>query len=67
MIKDENIKEERKLKDNENWNQTFRHRSKDAPMLSMNCRVCLKYHVKGYCFQDCNFKGSHTESNNDHD
>ena len=64
-IKNENIKEEWRLKDGENWNQTFRHKSKDAPMLSVNCRTCLKYHVKGYCFQDCNFRNSHIKLNDE--
>ena len=61
MVRNENINEEWKLKENESWNQTFRHKSKEAPMLSMDCRACLKYHVKGFCFQDCNFKDSHVE------
>ena len=59
MIRNENVKEDWKLKEDESWNKIFRHKSKEAPTLSMNCRACLKYHVKGYCFQDCTFKDSH--------
>ena len=65
MVRNEQINEEWKIKENENWNQTFRHKSKEAPMLSMNCRACLKYHVKVFCFQDCNFKDSQTDLSGD--
>ena len=65
MVRNEQINEEWKIKENENWNQTFRHKSKEAPILSMNCCACLKHHVKGFCFKDCNFKDSHTDINGD--
>ena len=37
------------------------HKSCNGPLLSTNCKVCLKYHVKGFCLGDCNFRGSHTK------
>ncbi len=65
MIRNENIDQEWKLKESENWNLTFRHKSKDAPTLSNGCKACLKYHVKGFCFEDCKFKGSHHQLTGD--
>ena len=65
MVRNENIKEEWRLKGDESWNKFFRHKSKEAPTLSMSCRACLKYHVKGYCFQDCTFKESYVNLRNE--
>ena len=61
MIKNKNIEQTWKLEQRENWNQTFRHKSKDAPTLGNGSKVCLKFHVKGFCFQDCKFKGLNTQ------
>lgn len=59
MVRNENVEEAWRLKRSENWNQTFRHKSKDAPILSNGAKACLKFHVKGFCFDDCKFRGSH--------
>ena len=56
---DDNVLETWKLHLGEKWNQIFWHKSRDGPVLSTNCRVCFKYHVKGFCFNDCNFKSAH--------
>jgi len=61
MVMNEDINPEWKLKDNENWTQIFRHKSRDAPVLTNGSKACLKYHVKGFCFEDCKFKGTHIQ------
>ena len=61
MVRNEDINPEWKLKDNENWTQIFRHKSRDAPVLANRCKACLKYHVKGFCFEDCKFRGTHIQ------
>ena len=61
MVRNENVDANWKLKNNENWIQIFRHKSKDAPVLSNGCKACLKYHVKGFCFDDCKFKNAHIQ------
>ena len=61
IVKNGNMNEDWKMRENEKWNQTFRHKSKDAPILNTNCRACLKFHVKGYCFENCKFKGLHID------
>ena len=53
------IKQEWKLRHNETWNTVFRNKSTEGPMLSKMCRPCLKYHVKGVCYEDCANKRSH--------
>ena len=54
-----------KLRQNEQWESVFRHRSTDGPMLSMGCRPCLKYQCKGSCFEDCTNKASHVKLQNE--
>ena len=54
-----------KIRQNEQWESVFRHKSTDGPILSMGCRPCLKYHCKGSCFDDCSNKDSHVNLKND--
>ena len=54
-----------KLRQNEQWESVFRHKSIDGPLLSMGCRPCLKYQCKGSCFDDCTNKDSHVNLIND--
>lgn len=61
MVRNEDVVNSWKLQSGEQWNQTFRHKSRDGPLRSMNSKLCLKCHVKGFCFSDCNFKGSHAK------
>ena len=61
MIRNEATNQEWNLKNNKNWSQLFRHKSKDAPFLSNGCRACLKYQVKCFCFDNCKFKASHCQ------
>ena len=65
MVRNENVDQDWKLKDSENWNLTFRHKSRDAPTLANGSKACLKYHVKGFCFDDCKFRGSHHQLTGD--
>ena len=55
------MEENWRLKPNEKWNQMFRHKSRDAPILSTKSKACLKFYVKGFCFDDCNLKNSHVK------
>ena len=57
-MKDESINPEWRLKDGESW-QTWRHRVNNAPTLSCSAKPCLKFHVKGTCFDDCANRKSH--------
>ena len=48
-----------KLRNSESWATVFRNKTIGGPMLSLQCRPCLKYHVKGLCYDDCMQKNSH--------
>ena len=61
MVRNEQPKADWKLKQEENWNLLVRHKSKDTPVLANGSKACLKYHVKGFCFDDCKFRGSHCQ------
>jgi hypothetical protein len=58
------IVSEWKLRQNEQWETVFRHKSVNGPLLSMGCHPCLKYQCKGWCFKDCANKASHTQLKN---
>ena len=48
-----------KLRQDENWDVIFKGKTNNGPSLSMNCKGCLKFHVKGICYEDCLHKASH--------
>ena len=50
-----------KLRVDESWDTTFKNTSKEGPVLSSECKPCLKYHVKGICYSDCPFAKSHKQ------
>ena len=52
-----------KLRQSESWDAIFMNKTNDSPFLSMGCRACLKFHVKGICYSDCRHKNSHVELN----
>ena len=58
VTKDETMNPEWRLKNNESW-QAWRHKVANAPSLSCNAKPCLKYHIKGSCFEDCTNRMSH--------
>ena len=48
-----------KMRQDESWDSVFKNKTIGSPVLSMGCRLCLKYHVKGICYSDCAHKASH--------
>jgi hypothetical protein len=58
--KNTNMVKEWKLRPTESWEEIFLNKTNDSPMLSMDCRACLKYQVKGICYSDCRHRASHT-------
>ena len=48
-----------KLREQEKWESVFQGKSNDGPSLSLGCKPCLKFYVKGRCFDDCCNKNSH--------
>ena len=59
MVRNEAIPLEWKLQDSENWDNVFRNKTMEGPTLSMGCKFCLKFWVKGVCYDDCKQKMSH--------
>lgn len=59
LVRNANIQSDFKLRVNENWDTVFRNKSTDGPNLSVGCKPCLKYLVKGVCYSDCRWKASH--------
>ena len=57
--------EQWKLRHGESWNNIFRNKTIDGPLLSTQCHPCLKYHVRGSCYADCRNKTSHCVLNSD--
>ena len=58
VVRNEDIHNEWRLSDGESWQQ-WRHKVGQAPTLQCNAKPCLKYHIKGSCFEDCTNKASH--------
>ena len=48
-----------KMRQDESWDSVFKNKTLGGPSLSMGCKFCLKYHLKGFCYSDCARKGSH--------
>ena len=63
MVKNDNIPQEWRLKDGEKWETVFRNKTHEGPTLSTGSKFCLKYWVKGVCYDDCKHKASHAELN----
>jgi hypothetical protein len=53
------IEEEWKIRPTETWDTVFKNKVKEAPFLSIGCKPCLKYQVKGICYTDCINQASH--------
>ena len=58
IVMNNNMEQTWRLKDTESW-QTWGHKTGNGPILSVNAKPCLKYHVRGSCFEDCTNKASH--------
>ena len=54
-----NVAREWKLRPSEAWDSIFQNKTNDGPTLSLSCKPCLKYQVKGICYSDCKHKESH--------
>ena len=52
-----------KLKQGEDWDTIFKNKTLQGPDLSCGAKFCLKYWVKGLCYNDCRQKASHDKLN----
>ena len=48
-----------KLRQDESWDSVFKNKTNGGPILSMGCRLCLKFQSKGICYSDCAHRASH--------
>ena len=67
QIKNEAMIEDWKLRPGERWETVFCIKSGEAPQLLMGCKLCLKFWVKGVCYDDCKHKASHVRELNEED
>lgn len=51
--------EESKLRPGESYDTVFKHKVKEGPKLSMECKGCHKWHNQGWSFDDCLNEKSH--------
>ena len=65
MVKNDTQVRDWKLRNTEKWETVFRGKSRHGPTLSLGCKPCLKYHAKGFCFDDCSLIKSHQKLNAD--
>ena len=63
MVKNDNPVQEWKVRNGERWETIFRAKLRHGPTLSLGCKPCLKYHAKGFCFDDCSLIKSHHKLN----
>ena len=56
---------ELELKPSESWNTVFKNKIKKGPTVSGGTYACLKFHVKGICYDDCSFRASHIKLEGD--
>ena len=59
QVRNQNQIQDWKLRQSEKWDTIFKNKTRDGPTLSLNCKPCLKYQVKGLCYSDCPFRCSH--------
>ena len=48
-----------KLRNSEKWETVFMNKTNEGPDLSVGCKPCVNYHVKGLCYSDCRYQSSH--------
>jgi hypothetical protein len=60
MVRNENQFDLFKLKENENYRNTFTGKEKafKRPLFDKK-QICPKWNIQGFCFEDCNMKESH--------
>lgn len=56
-----------KLRQDEKYENLFRNKTVDGPVLSFGSKCCLKFHVKGICYDDCKYDKSHCKIVNEND
>ena len=59
-VKNTNPVSDWKIRLDETWENVFRNKTRDGPMLSTGCKPCLRWHAKLDCFDDCSNSASHT-------
>ena len=65
MIINDHMENDLKKKPSENWNKIFKNNIRKGPTISVDTHACLKFHVKGICYEDCRFKSSHIKLTGD--
>ena len=55
-----------KLHNFEKRETVFMNKTNEGPYLSVGCKPCLKYHVKGLYYSDCRHQSSHRVPENDY-
>ena len=63
VVRNDNPTREWKVRSDEKWDTVFRSKARNGPNLSIGCQPCLKFHAKGFCFEDCSLAKSHTALN----
>ena len=58
-VRNPHVPEEWKLKNGEEWDKVFVKKTLSGPEMSCGAKFCLKYWVKGLCYEDCRQKCSH--------
>ena len=59
MVKNHSLEANLRLKADEAFKTVFGGLAIRGPNLSTHCKPCLKWHVKGVCWDDCDHKASH--------
>ena len=58
-VKNPHIPEEWKLRPGERWDEVFKDKTLGGPVMSCGAKFCLKYWIKGLCYEDCRQCCSH--------
>ena len=48
-----------KLRNYEKWEIVFMNKTNQGPDLSVRCKPCLDYHLRGLFYYDCIYQSSH--------
>lgn len=59
-VKNQNLQQRFKLCDGETYSQVFNPHLSSCPKWN-GTGICVRYHVKGYCFSDCPRKSTHKD------
>ena len=67
QVRNDAVPAEWKLRQGERWDTVFRNKSGEAPQLSCGGKLCLKFWVKGICYDDCKNKSTHQDELSEED